>query len=91
LLEDLVRFVAGQQDLERPALLAAAEALQRATQGSAAYAAGGHAYWSPDVAQHHHYRGEGRVDQARLEQEQARLGHITAIVEDLRTFEPADR
>ncbi len=86
-LEDLVRFIAGQPDLDRDALLAAAEALQRATQGSAAYAAGGHAYWSPDVAQHHHYRGEGRVDQARLEQEQARLGHITTILQDLRAFQ----
>jgi len=87
LLEDLVRFIASQSNLERLPLLSAAEALLRATEGSAAYAAGGHAYWSPDVAQHHHYRGQGRVDPVRLEQQQAELEHVNALVEDLRTFE----
>jgi hypothetical protein len=87
LLEDVVRFIAGQSSLERETLLPAAEALQRATEGSAAYAAGGHAYWSPDVAQHHQYRGQGRVDPVRLEKQQAELAHVNALVEDLRTFE----
>jgi hypothetical protein len=58
----------------------------RATQGTAAYAAGGHAYWSPDVAQHHQYRGEGKIDQQRVEQQQAEVERVTALVEDLRTF-----
>jgi hypothetical protein len=59
----------------------------RATQGTAAYAAGGHAYWSPDVAQHHHYRGEGKIDRDRFEQRQAEVELVTALVEDLKTFE----
>ncbi len=87
LLEDLVRFIAAQPDLEPLALRSAAEALLRATRGSAAFTAGGHAYWSPDVAQHHHYRGQGRVDQVRLRQQQAEVEHLTAIVEDLRALE----
>jgi hypothetical protein len=68
-------------------LLESAEALMRATQGTAAYAAGGHTYWSPDVAQHHHYRGQGRIDRDVVEQRQAELERVTAMVEDLRTFE----
>lgn len=86
LLEAAADFVASQSSLGHADLLAAAEALLRATQGTAAYAAGGHAYWSPDVAQHHHYRGQGRVDQGVLEQRQADVEHVAALVEDLRTF-----
>jgi hypothetical protein len=87
LLETAAEFLAGQKSFNHAALLAAAEALMRATEGTAAYASGGHTYWSPDVAQHHHYRGEGKVDQERLEQRQAELQHVTALVEGLRTFE----
>src|SRR5207253_549806 len=59
----------------------------RATEGTKAFASGGHTYWSPDVAQHHHYRGEGRVDQQRLEQQQSELAHLTTMLQDLRTFD----
>jgi hypothetical protein len=51
------------------------------------FSAGGHAYWSPDVAQHHQYRGEGNIDQERLEQRQAEAQLVAMLVEDLRTFE----
>lgn len=87
LLESLCELVASQSKVDSRSLLAAAEALLRATQGTAAFAAGGHTYWSPDVAQHHQYRGEGKVDQQRLEQRQAELFQISAIVDDLRCFE----
>jgi hypothetical protein len=85
-LETAAAFVAGQNDLDHAKLLAAAEALARATEGTAAYAAGWHAYWSPDVAQHHHYRGQGTVDRERLEQQQTELRHVAVMVEDLRSF-----
>jgi hypothetical protein len=88
-LETAADFVASQPTLERSAVTAAADALMRATQGTAAYAAGGHAYWSPDVAQHHHYRGQGRVDVDRIDQRQAEVRQVATLVEDLRTFEPA--
>ena len=87
LLETIAGFLASQQNLDRAALCAAADALMRATEGTAAYAAGGHAYWSPDVAQHHHYRGEGKIDQQRLRQNQVEVENLTALVEDLQTFE----
>ena len=87
LLETAAEFIAGQKNLNRATVLAAAEALMRATEGTAAYAAGGHAYWSPDVAQHHHYRGQGRVDQDRFEQRQAEVERVAALVEDLKTFQ----
>ena len=83
MLETITEFITAQKSLDKAELLHAAEALLRATQHTAAYAAGGHAYWSPDVAQHHHYRGQGRVDQDRLEQRQAEVEHVTAMVEDL--------
>jgi len=87
MLESIVNFVASQQKLDRASLSAAAEGLMRATQGTAAYAASGHAYWSPDVAQHHHYRGQGRVDQERVRQQQEELELLAAMIEDLNTFE----
>jgi hypothetical protein len=88
MLETATEFIAQQQQqsLDHDSLLAAAEALSRATEGTAAYAASGHAYWSPDVAQHHHYRGEGKVDQERLEQRHAEAERVAMLVEDLRTF-----
>ena len=89
LLETAADFVAGQPVLDYPAVLAAAEALLRATEGSAAYASGGHAYWSPDVAQHHQYRGQGRVDKGVVERRHAEVGRVAALVEDLRTFDRA--
>ena len=87
ILEAMVDFVASQVDLSRGKLLTAAEALLRASEGTAAYTASGHAYWSPDVAQHHHYRGQGNVDQARLQQRQAEVEQVAALVEDLRALE----
>jgi hypothetical protein len=91
LLEAIAEFIGGQKSLDRMALVVAAEALSRATQQTAAYAAGGHAYWSPDVAQHHQYRGQGKVDQERLEQRQADVEYVAALVEDLKAFEaPAE-
>jgi hypothetical protein len=88
-LQSAAEFVAGQKSLEPPALVAAAEALMRATEETAAYAAGGHAYWSPDVAQHHHYRGQGRLDRERIERREAEVQHVATLVADLRTFEPS--
>jgi hypothetical protein len=90
LLETVADFILSQHDLKPSAMVLAAEALLRATQGTAAYTAGGHAYWSPDVAQHHHYRGEGKIDQQRLEQRQAEVQRVTTLVDDLRTFRPAE-
>ena len=89
LLETAADFVSRQQSLDRDVLLTAAEALMRATEGTAAYAASGHAYWSPDVAQHPHYRGQGHVDQERVARGQEELSHVAAMVEDLKSFEPA--
>ena len=87
LLETVTEFVASQADLLKPALLAAAEALMRASESTAAFAASGHNYWSPDVAQHHQYRGQGHIDKERLAARQAEAGHVAAMVEDLKTFE----
>ena len=87
LLETIAGFIASQQNLDRAALSTAADALMRATEGTAAYAAGGHAYWSPDVAEHHHYRGEGKIDEQRLRQNQVEVENLTALVKDLLTFE----
>jgi hypothetical protein len=86
-LETVAEFVASQKSLDRNALIESAEALLRATQGTAAYASSGHTYWSPDVAQHHHYRGQGRVDKDIIEQRQAEVQRVAAMVEDLRRFD----
>jgi hypothetical protein len=87
LLETAAEFIASQSSLDPVAVSEAAAALMRATQGTAAYAAAGHTYWSPDVAQHHQYRGEGKVDSHRLDERNAEVERVAALVEDLRTFE----
>jgi hypothetical protein len=86
-LETAAEFIASQPNLGREVIIPAAEALMRATQGTAAYAASGHTYWSPDVAQHHHYRGQGKVDRERLERRQAELEWVSELVDDLKTFQ----
>ncbi|MEX2215749.1 MAG: hypothetical protein WD768_16680 [Phycisphaeraceae bacterium] len=87
LLETVIDFVSKEHSLKHDAILAAAEALMRATQSVASFTAGGHNYWSPDVAQHHHFRGQGNVDRERLATTQADLENVTMMVEDLRTFD----
>lgn len=87
LLQTIVEFIGSQPTLKNADLVKSAEALLRATQGTAAYAASGHTYWSPDVAQHHQYRGEGRVDQGVLEHRQAEVLWVTAMVSGLRGFD----
>ena len=87
LLQTIAEFIAGQKTLDRAAVLASAEALAKATRATAAYAGSGHAYWSPDVAQHHHYRGEGKVDQQRLDEQQAEASRVAALLEELKSFE----
>jgi hypothetical protein len=86
LLETIAEFVASQASLEPDALMAAAADFERAVEGAAAYAAGGHAYWSADVAQHHHYRGQGKIDEKRANAKQAEVGWAQALVEDLSSF-----
>jgi hypothetical protein len=89
LLETAADFIAGQPALDHLAVVAAAEALLRATEGTAAFASGGHAYWSPDVAQHHQYRGQGWIGKGVVEQRHADVERVAALVEDLKTFDGA--
>jgi len=86
LMRTAAEFVAAQPSLDAAGLLSAGEALLRATRQTAAYASGGHAYWSPDVAQHHQYRGQGRVDQQQIAQRQAELERVAVLLEELRRF-----
>jgi hypothetical protein len=87
LLETVTEFVASQADLHKAALLAAGEALMRASESTATFAASGHNYWSPDVAQHHQYRGQGHIDKERLVQRQAEAERVAVMVEELKTFD----
>jgi hypothetical protein len=86
-LETIAEFIASQPDLAPDTLMASSDGLLRATQNSLAHAISGHAYWSPDVAQHHQYRGQGNVDKERLGQRQGELERMVALMEDLRTFD----
>jgi len=86
-LQATADFLAAQKNLDRADMVLSAEALMRATQSTTAFAAAGHNYWSGDVAQHHHYRGQGTIDKERVAKQQAELEHVTALVEDLKTFE----
>jgi len=85
-LETTAEFIATQRNLEPASLASAAEALLRATDKTITYAAGGHAYWSPDVAQHHQYRGQGNIDRDRLAAREAEVQHVNELVAALRTF-----
>ena len=83
-------FVSGQPVLDRDTLVEAAGALVKAALGSVAYAQGGRAYWSPDVAQHHHYHGQGQVDQDLVQGRQEDVERLKVIESDLLAFEDWD-
>ncbi|HLX60764.1 MAG TPA: hypothetical protein VKX17_05730 [Planctomycetota bacterium] len=87
MLAAAAQFILAQTDTATPALLAAAQELVRAAKGSAEYAQAGRVYWSPDVAQHHQYRGQGRVDQALVKQKLEELAALEAIAAGLETYE----
>jgi len=83
---EAAQFISAQSALETPALRKAAEDLVRAAKGSAEYAQVGRMYWSPDVAQHHQFRGEGRVDRALVKQKLQELAALETIAAALESF-----
>jgi hypothetical protein len=87
LLEAAAIFIGGEPSVDREALLNAAGSLLRASEGSVAYAQGGRAYWSADVAQHHQYRGEGQIDTDLVRLREEEVERLKLIESDLRTFE----
>ncbi len=79
-------FISGQTAFDTPSLLSAAEEQVRAAKGSADFVSAGRIYWSPDVAQHHQYRGEGRVDKALVKQKLEELAALETISAALFSF-----
>jgi hypothetical protein len=87
LLTAAAEFICAQPKLERAALQAAAKELAVAAKSAVDYAQAGRMYWSPDVAQHHQNRGEGRVDSTLVKQRMDELTAIEALAAALQTFE----
>ena len=85
-LETAAGFIADQQSLDPKSLTESIAATVRAAEGAVAYARGGHTYWSPDVAEHHHYRGQGNVDKDLVQQRQEEADWLHAIQSDLKSF-----
>ena len=85
-LETAAGFIAEQQALDPDTLIESVAATVRAAEGAVAYAQGGHTYWSPDVAQHHHYRGQGNLDKDLVQQRQEEADWLHAIQSDLKSF-----
>jgi hypothetical protein len=79
-------FIIEQPKLEHPALLDAARKLVKAAKGAADYAQAGRIYWSPDVAQHHSYRGQGHIDQSLVQQRLDELSALEAVLTALESF-----
>ncbi len=89
-LKTAAGFIAEQQSLEPQSLVESIAATVRAAEGAVAYAQGGHTYWSPDVAQHHHYRGQGNVDTDLVKQRQEEVDWLHTIQTDLKSFLEAE-
>ena len=85
-LADASEFIADQPSLDSVALLPAAHALVRAARDSVVFAQQGRTYWSPDVAQHHHYHGQGQVDEDRVQNRQEEEKRLQVIADDLEAF-----
>ena len=85
-LETAAQFVAHQDSLEQADVLAAADSIVKAAHGSVSYARSGHTYWSPDVAQHHHYHGQGHVHEESVQRHQDEAQWLEQLREDLHAF-----
>lgn len=88
LLAATAEFVADTPTLDAGTLLRAAGEQVKAAGGLLANARGGRTYWSADVAQHHHYRGQGEVDQNLLKHRQEEEERLRLIESDLQHFDP---
>ncbi len=82
----LCEFIAAQQTLASEPLAQAISATVAAHRDSVTRVSSGHAYWSPDVAQHHHYRGQGDVDEHRVAEAQQDLDAALLIEKDLAAY-----
>jgi hypothetical protein len=87
LLVTLADFVGNQTKLDPKSLLDAAGKMIRASEGSASYAENGHSYWSPDVAQHHQYRGQGHTDKDLIQQRKNEVVWFKTIEKSLQTYD----
>jgi len=83
----LAEFITDQSDLDTPSLLESADKLIRAAKNSASYAESGHSYWSPDVAPHHQYRGQGQLDQDLIQQRKDEVIWLDTIEKSLQTYD----
>lgn len=88
LLAATAEFVAAAPGIDPATLLRSAGEQLKAARGLVANARGGRTYWSADVAQHHHYRGQGEVDQNLLKHRQEEEQWLRLIELDLQHFDP---
>lgn len=88
LLATAAEFVAETPRLEIDAMVRNAGELVKAAHGLVSHARGGRAYWSADVAQHHHYRGQGEIDENLVQNRQDEEELLRQIEADLQTFDP---
>ena len=83
----LADFITDQSDLDTLSLLTSAAKLIRAAESSASYAESGHSSWSPDVAQHHQFRGQGQLDQDLIQQRKDEVIWLNTIEKSLQTYD----
>jgi len=86
LLQTTAGFIAEQASLEPNALRISLDEALKGAREAVSYAQSGHAYWSPDVAQHHHYRGQGQVDVDQVKQCELQVELLTMIEVDLNSY-----
>lgn len=86
LLVVLAQFVVDQPTFDSTKVLAAARELAKAAKGGVAYAQAGRMYWSPDVAQHHQFRGQGHLNQALIKQRLEELASLETVEKALQAF-----
>ena len=90
-LADASEFIADQLSLDSISLVSAIQALVRAARDSVTFAQKGRTYWSPDVAQHHHYRGQGQVNEDLVRNRREDEKRLQIIADDLEAFGQATR
>jgi hypothetical protein len=82
----LAEFMSTQRDLEHIALAAAITDAVRSSQTALTAARQGHTYLSSDVAEHHHYRGQGNIDPKRVSAKKQEALILELLEADLHDF-----
>lgn len=86
LVELLLDFLASRGSLDHADMEQGLDSLLRATMEAGTFAQRGRMYWSSEVAEHHQFRGQGRVDDEQIDRAAREIRILETLRADMEAF-----